>query len=676
MSAHVSAILAATLLAQGAVSPMAPPEGQKGQGKAPEILVSGGGVSAVDSSKYAAEASEAWASVVDRSDARVLDAFTRVWPDSEPAAEAYSLRLELVRASRSIERYQDFILSHPRRLGTQLAIAELFELYRGEDRLSGYIDFLARYPNTVEAVVARAHAEQLAFTFATKVGTVDAYDGFLAAFPDAPQAESAASLARRRALEDHRAEFESAAASRDEAELERWVNRRLRSMRFDYRDLWTAISVEQPTAQVYEFLERSVLGRRPKEITDELRLGLARRMERIYYVVRWFEPYQTAEASDTIVAEARHQELIAKLEEIRLTLEERHDALVLSLREEMAATRGVLRNGFDELIREHRLDREAMESGFTRLESSMEVLHEDLGAIYGELRSIHRTLSDVAVGIQETNKRLGRLDERLAGMHRSLVSMHRDMNRGFEGVQQSVSRLNRDLNRGFDRQYAIAAAQLDVATQSLQVQKETLGAIHHGFERLDGTMQAGFTRLEDATWGAASMVAESNAALAESFRAAAPEEGGGGGFFQTALGKAGEFVPGVGPVLGTVAGEVVGRVVDQAIAGEEIDVLDLGKTAVTAGIGKKYGDRYPAAAGIAGKVYDTAVLERRASYERAGQALGQYGREAVSVAENAQWRPMLETAHTPEQFSNVAAALGRAYGLPDDAVEFAALRIF
>lgn len=663
-------LLALTLALDAPASSPIPQAGRGGQG--PEILVTGGGATAVDSAKYAAQAAEAWAAVVDRSDPRALDAFTRAWPDSDPAVDAFTLRFEHVRASQSIAQYQDFILAHPRRLGTQLAIAELFDLYRGEDRLSGYIDFLARYPNTAEAVVARAHAEQLAFTFATKVGTVEAYDGFLAAFPDAPQAESAASLARRRALEDHRAAYERAAASRDEDETERWVNRRLRSMRFDYRDLWTAISTEQPTPQVYEFLERSVLGRRPSEITDELRLGLARRMERIYYVVRWFEPYQTAEASDTIVAEARHQELIAKLEEIRLTLEERHDALVLSLQQEMRATRDVLRNGFDELIREHRLDRKAMEAGFGRLENSMAVLHEDLGAIYGELRSIHSTLSDVAVGIQETNVRLGRLDERLAGMHQSLVSMHRDMNRGFDGVQQSVRRLNRDLNRGFDRQYAIASAQLEVATQSLEVQAETLGAIHHGFERLDGTMRAGFTRLEDATWGAASMVAESNQALAESLRAPEPAQGGGG-FFQTALGKAGEFVPGVGPILGTVAGEVVGRVVDKAIAGEEIDVLDLGKTAVTAGVGKKFGGQYPAAAGIAGKVYDTAIIERRESYARAGQALGQFGAEAV---EDVPWRSMLRSATTPADFSGVAEELGRAAGLPDEAVQYAALRIF
>lgn len=587
--------------------------------------------------------------------------------------DAYSLRFELVRSSRSIDEYNRFIEAHPRRLGAQLAIAEVFELYRAEHRLSGYIDFLGRYPNTPEALVARAHAEQLAFTFATKVGTVKAYDGFLASFPDAPQAASAADLARRQMLEDHRAAYDEAAASRDEEEMERWVSRRLRSMRFDYRDLWTAIGSEEPSAQVLEFLERSALGYRPDEITDELRLGLARRMERIYYVVRWFRPYQTAEASDAIVAEARHQELIAKLEEIRTTLEERHDALVASLREEMQATRATLRKGIDELIREHRLDRKAMAEGFARLENSMAVLHEDLGAIHGELRGMHGTMSDVVASIRETNQRLGQLDQRLEGMHRSLVNMHRDMNRGFEGVQRSITRLNRDLNCGFDRQFAIASAQLEVATRSLDVQTRTLGAVQHGFDRLDTTMQAGFTRLEKATWGAASMVAKSNTALANSLKAPSPAAGGKGGFFQKALGKAGNFIPGVGPIIGAAAGEVLGRTLDKTIAGEKVDVLDLGKTAVTAAVGKKFGKRFPGAAGIAGSVYDTAIVERRDSYARAAEALGQLGSRAVKEQP---WKPMLEAATTPAQFTGVARALGERFGLPADAVQFAARRIF
>lgn len=691
--------------------PQAPgdPGQQDGQGFRP--IVTSGPIQVLAPEANAALAAEAWAAVTDRADPLLLDDFVRRFPESDEAVEAFSLRFQGVRAARSIAGYHRFIATYPRRAAVPVAIGELFALYRKQDRFSGYVDFVRRYPNTPEAVVARMHAEELAFELVTLLGTVEAYDGFLLAFPAAPQAQAAAELARKELLAQHRAAHAAKEAELSPSELEAWVNRTLRSMRFTYRDLWTAIEEDEPSPQTFEFLEREVLGYRPESITPELRLNLADRLERIYYVVRWMPAYRTAEASDSILAEVRHQELIAKLEEIRVTLIASRDEMVRVLREEMAATRETLRDGFDLLVEQHRLDRRTLERGVQRLQTSMEVLHRDLGLVQGELRDIHGTLADLDTGIRETNARLARLDRRLYEMHGSLVALHHDMNVGFDGVQQRIAVLNHDLNQGFARQHEIAYAQLDVAQASLWVQEaqlevqtetmylteqlvdvqieslyaqyesinlqydsielqlETLNELQYGFETLDYTMQSGFTRIEDATWGAASMVADSNRQMVASLQRQQRHESSGN-FFESTLGTLGAFAPGVGPIVGSIGGAVIGDALDRAIAGESIDPLAMGRTAVVAGVGTRFGAKVPFAGDMAGLAYDAAVVERRGNYELAGQVFG-HGARAQTA-----WRDLNEKASTAEDFVRVSQAMGASFGVNPQAIQFAVEKIF
>lgn len=664
-------------------------------------LVASAPIRVVSAKEYAAEAKAAWELISDKTVEAALDGFIHRYSTSDEAALAYAIRFERVRAARSIDGYNRFIAEHPLRLGTRVAVSELFQLYRGEDRLSGYLDFVGRYPGTPEAVAARLHGEQLAFEFATLLQTVEACDGFMLAFADAAQVPAASELARKRLLAEHEAAYAEAARTLSGAELDAWVERKLRSMRFVYRDLWQAIDTEQPTSLTLEFLERQVLGYRPAELDPALRLNLADRMDRLYYVLRWFEPYRVSSAAEAMLAEVRHQELLDKLEEIRAAIDRNSAAMIEALRQEMRESRRVMRESIDRLISEHRLDRAALASGVARLEGAMQTLHEDLGAVYLELRSMHGTLADIEAGVRETNARLARLDERMYTMHASLVALHEDMNRGFSAVAERIEVLNADMNEGFARQWAIAEAQLRVAEESLYVQQETLdvayesldvqyeslglqyeqvylqaetlSAVEYGFDRLDHTMQVGFTRLEDATWGAASMVAESNRRMIASVqRQQRTGSGGGGGFFKTALGMAGAFVPGVGPVLGTVAGTVMGDTLDKAIAGERIDPLDLGRTALTAGVGAKFGAKYPGAEQAAGLVYDGAVTQRRGGYEQAAMVFG----SGVDRASQEAWRSISREAQGTSDFGRVAETMGRQLNVPAEAIRFAVERIF
>ncbi len=655
----------------------------------------------------------------------VLDELVRRYPTADTAAGAFALRLEGVRAKGTIPAYNAFLAVHSDRAASRGALGEVFALYREQHRLSGYLDFVRRYPGTPEAVVARLHAEALAFEFATKLDTLAAYDDFTLAFPEAAQVEGAMELARKRLLSIHEDRYEALRAELDDAALAAWVNRELRSLRFAYRDLWTAVQEPAPRPQTLEFLEREVLGYRPDSISPALRRQLAARTERIYYVVRWFEPYRTAEASDAIVAEAQHQELMAKLEEIRATLEANREAWIAALREELAATRATLRTGFDELVRQHRLDRRALATGFARVESSLGLLHDDLVAVRGDLRGLHATLTDVAGGIRETNARLGQLDERLVGMHKSLVALHRDMNQGFQAVEGRLVELDSTLRAGFERSQAIALAQLEVASASLDVQRaqldvqseslwvqhqtldvayealdlqyasydvqieslnvqydsvelqlETLNELSYGFERLDSTLyegfgrldttlNVGFARLEDATWGAASQIAESNRSMLASVQS---QRKRGGSFFKDTLGVVGAFAPGVGPILGSVAGSVVGDVLDKAVAGEPLDPLDLGRTAVTAGVAGKF-QKVPIAGQLAGVAYDATVVETRQQHALAGRVFG-----APPAASG--WQERNASATTSDDFRAVRAALGQSVGVPATALGFAIERIF
>ena len=172
-------------------------------------IVSSPTIEVVNETRYSQEAQTAWKNVVDKSNPHYLDQHIGQFPEADTARTAFSLRYELTRNSQSIATYNEFIARYPDRAATPQAVGDVWQLYRADNRLSGYLDFIRRYPQTPHAVVAKYHAQQLAFEYAWDFDTVTDYDAFLEAFPDAPQIEAVRLRAAERAKADEEALYEA-----------------------------------------------------------------------------------------------------------------------------------------------------------------------------------------------------------------------------------------------------------------------------------------------------------------------------------------------------------------------------------------------------------------------------------------------------------------------------------
>jgi hypothetical protein len=449
--------------------------------RADEPTVASGPVKVVDGKAYAEAAAKGLSALGDPLDPKVLDRFIATYPESEEARFAFAVRMSFVRASPVIATHHAFLAAYPDRVGSRIVLGDLFRLYRRADRLSGYLDFLRRYPGAPEAQLARLHVHRLAFELACRLGTAADFDAFTLLFPDAAQRDAAEALAEEQAIAEERALYAEQAKALDGAALGDWINRRLRNMVFVHRDLWVATTQAEPPRQVMRFIENDVLGRPVDALDGTMRRYLASRVARIYAVVRSIEAYRLHEASDQILAETRHQELIAKLDEIRAELEKQRQENARLLAEEFARTRETLRAGFEAVVREQRLNRALLAEGFTALADGMDRLHADLVAVHGELLGVRYALADIDAGIRKSNALLGRLDARLAAVNENLYRINVDLNRGLDRVATGIERMHEDMNRNFDRQADISLRQLEVAQVSLDVQAETLYTVDRGF---------------------------------------------------------------------------------------------------------------------------------------------------------------------------------------------------
>jgi len=112
-------------------------------------------------------------------------------------------------AYKPVARYSiitPLIDKYPGTLATEQA---LFKLYRQQNSLSGYFDFIKRYPNTPQAVVAQLHVEALAFELASQLDTIADYDAFIEVFPTAAQVPAAEKMMQNQALKLEKAYLDS-----------------------------------------------------------------------------------------------------------------------------------------------------------------------------------------------------------------------------------------------------------------------------------------------------------------------------------------------------------------------------------------------------------------------------------------------------------------------------------
>jgi hypothetical protein len=636
---------------------------------AQEPNVTTGGLKLVKRQEYEKAATGALKQLESALDAEQLDRFIAKYPESTAAGVAFAARASYLRGVAVTDEHHRFIARYRDRIGSQLAIADVFRIYRKAHRLSAYLDFMRRYPAVPEAAVARLQVHQLAFELARELNTSADFDAFARMFPDAAHRPAAEALAEERAIEEERALYE-AAKKKDPEKVDAWVNKRLRNYVFESRDLWAAATQPEPTRQVRKYVEENVLGGPLDTKSAETRHYLAQRVARVYSIVRSIEPYRMHLASDQILAETRHQELITKLTEIQAELARQREDMQALLRQEFEETRRVIEVGFEALVKQHRLDRDVLVKGVRVLAAGMDRLHADLVAVHGEIRGLRISMNNVDQGIRQANAMLGRLDQQLSVVNANLRQINADLNYGFDRVSAGIENMRADMNANFDRQAEIAWRQLDVAHASLDVQTQTLYTVDRGFKQVDMTLRAGFTRMEDATWGAASQIVQSNrqmvSRLAKSSRR--KKRGVNKELLSAALGTAATFA-GAGPILGPVVGDMAG----QLLTDGTVDPLSLGKTAVSAAAGKRFA-KIPGADRLAGAVFDSALGQRQKNYARTAQAFE--GRTGIRRPNQPPWPEVAAGCNTEQQFRELEQRIAQTYRTTPRVIGFCAKRIY
>ena len=132
-----------------------------------EMVVKSSTLPVLSNTTYTPQSQQAWQGVPNRIDPQWLDNFMAAYPQANETPVAFTLRYNLVQGTRSIPAYHAFIDKYRYTLAARHAQHELLQLYRDKHELAGYLEFMYRYPDTELALVAKASAEQVAFSVGT-----------------------------------------------------------------------------------------------------------------------------------------------------------------------------------------------------------------------------------------------------------------------------------------------------------------------------------------------------------------------------------------------------------------------------------------------------------------------------------------------------------------------------
>ena len=155
--------------------------------------------------QYEREARREFSSLSSREivNADYLDDFIYRYFGTMQANIAFTLRTQIVRSSFSIEDYNNFLSLYGDTTAGRIALFEAFELYQQHDNVPSYLDFMERYPNSPEALLAKTRVHYLLFSFAETIykssvsdkEKIQALDDFMELNYDAPQVPAALMLA-------------------------------------------------------------------------------------------------------------------------------------------------------------------------------------------------------------------------------------------------------------------------------------------------------------------------------------------------------------------------------------------------------------------------------------------------------------------------------------------------
>ena len=439
------------------------------------------------------------------SDPVALDDFIRRFPESDKARIAFAYRYSLLEQMPTIEGYNEFIAKYPDKLQAQVAIQEVFKLYRYQNRVTGYYDFIKRYPNTQQAVVAMMRIQELMFEYVCKLDKEEEYDGFISAFPDAPQIINVLEKAKLKALEKEKTDFEKF----QNGEPKPNDNAVLKYI-FDRISVWEE--------KVDDFLSKypsiDISANTSSEDKIKIRNQLFKIDREAFVLRRVFGGYDRA---GRIQSTRNSLEIIKRLDKINQTLEANHKELLAKLDEET-----------------------------NKICDKLEQLHLDNQQIVQELRNgfavLHKDMVEIKKQLSKINETLDQMDSHLEEINRSIV-------KGFEQTNENITKLNKTVQAGFEVQAQLQREQLaELRIQSSRLTDLSLIA-ERGYNQSGSLWEsqyaAGQTSLMNRRFSTAgsgsSMIAKGIGALASG---------------------AATFIPGVGPYIAPAVGKITEHLVD------------------------------------------------------------------------------------------------------------------
>jgi TolA-binding protein len=252
------------------------------------------------------------------------------------------------------EAYEDFILIRPTLQANLLAVAAIFELVKKQNTPQAYLDFIDKFPNTIEAIDALLQLQHLAFEDAKQKNTITSYQKFLSAFPEATQTKEATDLLKtifKKEVDDKLATLKTTSEIEDYA-----------------RELYT-------TALTFEKNSNSIL------------------IASCHYdVLTELMPFRKTE---TLIELYKRKELLnfqnlllAKLDDIKKGQEELKTALVEAIREQGREIKGEIKE-LSELTKQHH---EQMKSQLQQISDGL----EKEGSIIGGLSVMNTLVSTSA----------------------------------------------------------------------------------------------------------------------------------------------------------------------------------------------------------------------------------------------------------------------------------------
>ena len=563
----------------------------------------------IQSDNAALSAEQAWEALLNKADPVFLDHFIATYPESDEAKAAFTLRFNGVQTSRTIPHYHAFIEKYVDTLAAEQALYELFALYRQQNTLAGYFDFIKRYPNTSQAVIAKLHVEALAFELTTKLDTVEEYDSFIAMFPTAVQVLAAEKLAQKKFLE-----LETIRLKNESDRLKH----RLAEENQRMSELEARLETEPTLAEDFSFLEKqieiqnSITGlesdiRHLKETQAnglatlmETEISLAEKakslqaqnhhwriVERYYYLLR-SDIYNKTVAQKRVRLEKRHQAILKNLEDIRQAIKDSNKSLIVALQSEFAKTRQVLRDGFKRL----HLDNKLINKSLQQLVASVEVLHQDIVEVNRNLVEIHQSLLDVRKTIAQSNQLLVGLHKDLGQIHGNLIRLNKDMNQGMEKQNALLRVAAKTVKQGFNQLHAdMEASQLQtaqlhqeklaLASRQLYANQRIAKALEKTQQESQITIKAIAHQTEVTVYNTEKLLAvdrqtqglisKQTKQFAEIAKQQSIDSGGGfGGFLKGLVSTAvNSFVPGLGAIVGPLV-DIVSDVVQGKDFGEAI----------------------------------------------------------------------------------------------------------